>query len=87
MKREILHVDHLWELKVKSDGIQTEARSTCGTLIKQWDSKLSHDIEANCQLVQDVSQILKLHSIQTEATRIVRVLLTSSAVGGGGSAE
>lgn len=87
MKREILHVDHLWEFKVKSDGIQTEARSTCGTWIKQWDSKLSHDIEANCQLVQDASQILKLHSIQTEATRIVRVLLTSSAVVGGGSAE
>ena len=84
MKREILHVDHLWEFKVKSDGIQTEARSTCVTWIKQWDSKLSHDIEANCQLVQDASQILKLHSIQTEATRIVRVLLTSNAVSGGG---
>ena len=53
--------------------------TTRGTSLCQRDSKLSHEIEANSQSVQDGAQTLKSHSIQKEATRIVCALLTSIA--------
>ena len=46
----------------------------------QRDSKLSHEIEASGQPVQDGAQTLKSHSIQKKATGIVRRLLTSNAI-------
>ena len=49
---------------VRSHGIQ----ATRGTSLSQRDSKLSHEIEASGQSVQDGAQTLKSHSIQKEAT-------------------
>ena len=56
------------------------SESTRGSLVKQRDSKLSHEIEASGEPVQDGAQTLKSHSIQKEATRIVCVLLTSNTI-------
>ena len=44
------------------------------------DSKLSHEIKASGQPVQDGAQTLKSHSIWKEATQIVCVLLMSNAI-------
>ena len=45
-----------------------QSESTHGTSLSQRDSKLSHEIEASGQPVQDGVQTLKSHSIQKEAT-------------------
>ena len=51
--------------------------STRGTSLHQ---RLSHEIEASGQPVQDGAQTLKSHSIQKEATRIACVLLMPNAI-------
>ena len=70
-----------YKLKVRSISCHPDrSESTRGTSLSQRDSKLSHEIEAIGQPVQDCTQTLKSNSIQKEATRIVCVLLTSNAI-------
>ena len=53
-----------------------------GTSLSQRESKLSYEIEASGQPVQDGAQTLNSHSIQKEATQIVCGLLMLNATSG-----